>query len=95
MHDSSWNFSTDLPASPGASETGLGPWERIPAAPPGPKKNSFPNHFTVKKVGGGEGKGSFLLSTGTNYASGTFMEFFFPIIKIVRLGFLFLNKQRL
>lgn len=39
--------------------------------------SSLPNHFTVKKVGGGEGKGSFLVSTGTNYASGTFMEFFF------------------
>lgn len=57
--------------------------------------SSLPNHFTVKKVGGGEGKGSFLVSTGTNYASGTFMEFFFSIIKIVKLGFLFLNKQRL
>lgn len=87
-------FHLEFYHSPAASETGLAPWEKIPAAPAGPKESSLPNHLTVKKVGGGEGKGSFLVSTGTNYASGTFMEFF-SIIKIVRLGFLFLNKQRL
>lgn len=42
------------------------------------KKISLPNHSAVKKVGGGEGKGSFLVSTGTNYTSGTLMEIFFP-----------------
>jgi len=54
------------------------------------RKSSLPvNYYTVKKVGGGGSKGSFLVSTGTNYASGTFIWFFFPHNQDSEVGLFF------